>query len=97
MEVGRIILEQIGVNNLLCIAARDYKFGRGNKVSHCGYLEFTASENPKLPQEVRVRIELRDSDTYTLIVTDTKTKQTLEEIEDIYEDNLFDVLDEIFG
>lgn len=97
MDAGTMIFEQIGISNLLGFAAREYKTGRGNRVSHCGYLEFVASKNPKLPQLVKVKIELVTDETYTVIVTDVKSNKTLEKKQEVFGDDLVDVLDDIFG
>lgn len=97
MDAGTMIIEQIGISNLLGFAAREYKTGRGNRVSHYGYLEFVASKNPKLPQLVKVRIELKPNETYTVIVTDVKSNKVLDQRQEVLGDDLVDILDDIFG
>lgn len=97
MDAGTIIIDQIGISNLLGFAAREYKTGRGNRVSHCGYLEFVASKNPKLPQLVKVRIELNPDETYMVGVIDVKTSEVLDSRSQVFGDDLVDILDDIFG
>lgn len=97
MEVGPLIADLIDHTNLSCWSATDYKYGRGNRKSHCGYFEFTALNNPKVPKPTRVRIELMIDDTYAIKVTDLKSNEVLCEAAGVYCDNVAIFLDDIFG
>ena len=77
MNVGKIILAQVGLNNLLCFAAKDFTYGKTDRKTHYGYLEFTASGNPNFVEEVRVRIELSPNDTYAVKVFDFKDRKSV--------------------
>lgn len=97
MEVGPLIADLIDHTNLDYWSATDYKYGRGNRKSHCGYFEFTALNNSRVPQPARVRVELLIDDTYTIKVIDLKSHELLSEATEIYSDNVSIFLDEIFG
>ena len=96
MDVGKIILAQVGLHNLLCFAARDFKYGKTDRKTHYGYLEFTASGNPNFVEEVRVRIELSPNDTYAVKVFDLNKNEKVNEPE-IYCEDLTNTLFEILG
>lgn len=96
MYVGKTILAQVGFNNLLCFAAKDFKYGKTDRKTHYGYLEFTASGNPNFVEEVRVRIELSPNDTYAVRIFDFKKNERVSESE-IYCEDLTNILFEILG
>lgn len=94
-EVAEIIRKQIGIVNLMCFAARRFVGANSDDKTHDGFLEFTASNNPKIKQKVQVRIELAFNDSYTIKVFD-KEKE-FAHIQDIYCDQLTEILFEILG
>ncbi len=82
MRVPNTIKSQISVNGFMCWGSRNfigsdneedskgYRFENG-----LGYLQFTASNNPKIEQMVQVKIILWFNDTYTVKVF-TKKRMT---------------------
>ena len=97
MEAGKIILDLIGENNLVSFAARDIRYGRTDRKTHYGYLEFVSSNQPKFTQEIVIQIQwTKDEDCFVLI-TDPISKKKLVVREGIECENLVDTLYEILG
>lgn len=84
----KILIQQIGPVNLLAIAARCFTVDEN-------FIEFTASNNPKIIEEVRVHIELMSDDTYALRVFNDIKEYAKHE--GVYCDQLSELLDDIFG
>ena len=104
MATGKTILEHVGASNLLCFTATNFVFGKSDKKTHYGYLEFSASRNTKIPEPVRVRVEHATNDTYTVKVFDfsntngvIKHKLERESHTDVYSEDLIDFLFDLLG
>ncbi len=107
MRIPNIIRSQISVNGFMCWGSRNfigsdneedskgYRFENG-----LGYLQFTASGNPKIQKTVQVKIILWFDDTYTVKVF-TKKRMTdkvrREWILDGVEPELVNVIEEQSG
>lgn len=94
-EVATTIRQQIGMRTLMCLAAHNFIPGVSDDKTHDGYLEFTATNNPKIIEDVRVRIELAFNDTYTVKVYNTEKEFAHQT--DVYCDQLSETLFDILG
>lgn len=97
MDAGKVILERIGMSLLVGFAASELRYGKTDRKTHYGYLEFTTKDQPRLPGVNKVRIELALDDSCTIKVLDQSGKSELNKIEKVYCDDLVDTLFEIIG
>lgn len=97
MQAGRVILDRIGENHLVSFAAREIRFGKSNRKTHHGYLEFIASDQPRIPEEVMVRVEWLPDDTCLVRVLDAAGKEEKSCSDEVHCEDLVDLLYEIFG
>lgn len=95
LEVANTIKSQIGTRNLMCYGSRNFIGGGSDEKTHDGFLEFTVSNNPKIREKAQVRVELAFNDTYTVKVYNDK--KVFSNLEEIYCDQLAEVLFDILG
>ncbi len=98
LEVANIIRSQISNNAFMCWDSRDFMGGIGR--SDCGYLTFTVSNNPKIPQKCFVTVALNGKDLYNVTVwkRDSKANAVVfNESKDVYCDMLEDIIFSMLG
>lgn len=98
MRAHKIILKFIGENNLVGFAARNFSHGESDRKTHYGYVQFLASNQPKMNNEVLVHIELALNDTCTVrIYKDHMKADIIIEKIGVNCEELSKILFEIFG
>jgi hypothetical protein len=95
LEVATVIRDQIGTRALMCFGSTNFKGGESDEKTHDGFLEFTATNNPKISENVQVRVELAFDDTYTVKVYNTVKE--FAHYDDVYCDQLSELLFDILG
>ena len=107
MNTGTIILNQIkAIDNraLWAWGTKNLQAGSHTK-EHNGFLEFTVSNCPNVPQNTRVRITLAYNDTYIVKAYKLRKvrgkfdmKETIYcEAKEVYVDTLIETIDRIVG
>lgn len=98
MQAHNVILKFIGEDNLVGFAARSFSHGGSDRKTHYGYVQFLASNQPKINNEVLVRIELALNDTCTIrVFKDHTAAETIVEKIGVSCEELLKALFEIFG
>ena len=97
MSVAYIIRSQISKNAFMCWGSRNFVGGIGR--SDCGYLTFTVSNNPLVPQKCSVTIALNGKDLYDVTVWKRVKGEAVifKESKDIFCDMLEDVIFSLLG
>lgn len=97
MAAGKEISFLIGENILVGFAVTDIRYGRADKKTHQGFLEFRSTKQPNFKGNIIVRVELAFNDMYIIKVLDAANKKELIAEKDIFIDDLVDKLFEVLG